>query len=36
MQGISPLVAINRKLGLPDDDGARAIPNAPSQITVSS
>jgi hypothetical protein len=36
MQGISPLVAINRKLGLPDDDGARAIPNAPSQIAVSS
>jgi hypothetical protein len=25
MQGISPLVAINRKLGLPDDHGANAI-----------
>ena len=25
MQGISPLAAINRKLGLPDDHGADAI-----------
>jgi hypothetical protein len=25
MQGISPLVAINRRLGLPDDHGAKAI-----------
>jgi len=25
MQGISPLAAINRKLGLPDDHGANAI-----------
>ena len=36
MQGISPLVAINRKLGLPDDHGATAISNDPSQIAVSS
>ncbi len=28
LQGISPLAAINRKLGLPDDHGTDAIPRA--------
>ena len=28
MQGISPLQAINRKLGLPDDHGADAVASA--------
>jgi hypothetical protein len=33
MQGISPLAAINRKLGLPDDHGADAIPSIEQAAT---
>jgi hypothetical protein len=35
MQGISPLAAINRKLGLPDDDGANAIATVDQAATAS-
>ena len=36
MQGISPLTAINRKLGLPDDHGAQAIGNVDQAATASA
>jgi len=36
MQGISPLAAINRKLGLPDDHGAKAIGNVDQAATASA
>ncbi len=36
MQGISPLAAINRKLGLADDHGANAVPGTSSQMTAAS
>jgi hypothetical protein len=35
MQGISPLTAINRKLGLPDDHGVDAI-NSTDQPAAAS
>jgi hypothetical protein len=36
MQGISPLAAINRRLGLPDDHGAHAIANVDQAATASA
>jgi hypothetical protein len=36
MQGISPLVAINRKLGLPDNHGANAIAPVDQTATASA
>lgn len=36
MQGISPLAAINRKLGLPDDHGAHAITPVGKTATASA
>jgi hypothetical protein len=36
MQGISPLTAINRKLGLPDDDGANAVVAVDRRATASA
>lgn len=36
MQGISPLAAINRSLGLPDDDGAHAIATVDQAATASA
>ncbi len=36
MRGISPLTAINRKLGLPDDHGANAIATVDQAATASA